>query len=120
MATAIDTARLNSQEHALEAIGPNGPTTQTSMAIRVLIAYINRRLGLPVPELNEDLPEFYRLDTSLCLVREQLEGGYVLRDHAQRLLLPREAPQPHNALRAHNEILPDRRERSCGKGGGLK
>jgi hypothetical protein len=70
MAAAIDTARLNSQELALEVIGP---TTQTSVAVRVLIAYINRLLGLPVPESDEDLPEFYRLDSGLCLVRDGKE-----------------------------------------------
>ncbi len=70
MAAAIDTARLNSQELALEA---NGPITQTSVAVQVLITYINRLLGLPVPESNEDLPEFYRLASRLCLVRDSKE-----------------------------------------------
>lgn len=51
-------------------LAPGGPTTQTSVAVRVLIAYINRLLGLPVPESAEDLPEFYRLDSGLCLVRD--------------------------------------------------
>lgn len=73
MAAAIHTAPLNSQKLALEAIGPNGPTTQMSVAVRVLIAYINRLLGLPVPESDEDLPEFYRLDPGLCLVRDGKE-----------------------------------------------
>ncbi len=67
MATAIDTVPLNSQKLVLEAIGP---TTQTSAAVRVLIAYINRLLRLPVPESDEDLPEFYQLDPGLCLVRD--------------------------------------------------
>ena len=54
-------------------LAPGGPTTQTSVAVRVLIAYINRLLGLPVPESAEDLPEFYRLDSGLCLVRDGKE-----------------------------------------------
>ena len=73
MTAAIHTAPLNSQELAPEVIGPDGPTTQTSVAVRVLIAYINRRLGLPVPESDEDLPEFYRRDSGLCLVKDGKE-----------------------------------------------
>jgi hypothetical protein len=47
------------EEKAL--LAPGGPTTQESAAVRVLITYINKRHGLPVPESDEDLPEFYRL-----------------------------------------------------------
>ncbi|VVB69193.1 Uncharacterised protein [uncultured archaeon] len=72
MAGAIFTAPSDSQKHTHEA-GLNGPTTQTSVAVRVLIAYINRLLGLPVPKSDEDLPEFYRLDPGLCLVRDSKE-----------------------------------------------
>jgi len=71
--TAMDTTRLNLQGLVLEAIGPNRPITQTSVAVRVLITYINRLLGLPVPKSNEDLPGFYQLDSGLCLVRDGKE-----------------------------------------------
>ncbi len=56
------------QEKAL--LTPGGPATQGAAAVRILIAYINRRHGLPVPESDEDLPEFYRRDIGLCLARD--------------------------------------------------
>ncbi len=49
---------------------PSCPATQESAAVRVLITYVNRLHGLPVPESDEDLPEFYRLAPGLCLVRD--------------------------------------------------
>jgi len=55
-------------EKAQLALG--GLTTQTAAAVRALITYINRLLGLPVPKSDEDLPEFYQLDPKLCLVRD--------------------------------------------------
>jgi len=56
------------EEKAL--LAPDDPAIQEAAAGRSLIAYINTRHGLTVPESNEDLPEFYRLDPGLCLVRD--------------------------------------------------
>ncbi len=55
------------EEKALPA--PSGPATQEAAAVRVLITYVNRLHGLPVPESDEDLPEFYRLAPSGFLPR---------------------------------------------------
>jgi len=44
--------------------------TQEAAAVRVLITFVNRLHGLPVPESDTDLPEFYRLGSGLCLVRD--------------------------------------------------
>ncbi len=49
-------------------LAPSGP--QTAAAVRTLITYINKIFGLPAPKSDEDLPEFYRLDPGLCLVRD--------------------------------------------------
>jgi hypothetical protein len=49
---------------------PGSPATQEAAAVRVLITYVYRLHGLPVPKSEADLPEFYRLDPSLCLVRD--------------------------------------------------
>ncbi|VVB68179.1 Uncharacterised protein [uncultured archaeon] len=51
-------------------LAPGGPATQEAAAVRVLITYVNKLHGLPVPESDEDLPEFYRLGSGLCLVRD--------------------------------------------------
>jgi len=56
------------EEKAL--LAPGGPVTQEAAAVQVLITYVNKRHGLPVPESDEDLPEFYRLGSGLCLVRD--------------------------------------------------
>jgi hypothetical protein len=56
------------EEKALLASG--GPVTQETAAVRILITFVNRLHGLPVPESEEDLPEFYRLGSGLCLVRD--------------------------------------------------
>jgi len=56
------------EEKAL--LAPGGPATQEIAAVRVLITYVNKLHGLPVPESDEDLPEFYRLGPGLCLVRD--------------------------------------------------
>jgi len=48
---------------------PEQPISQKSVAVRVLIAYLNKLLGLPVPKSNEDLPEFYQSSSGLCPVR---------------------------------------------------
>jgi len=56
------------EEKAL--LAPGGPATQEAAAVRILIAYINRRHGLTVPESDEDRPEFYRSDPGLCLARD--------------------------------------------------
>jgi hypothetical protein len=56
------------EEKAL--LAPGGPATQEAAAVQILITYINRRHGLPVPESDEALPEFYRLDPGLCLARD--------------------------------------------------
>ncbi len=51
-------------------LAPGCPLIQEAAAVRVLITYINRRHGLPVPESDDDLPEFYQLDPGLYLVRD--------------------------------------------------
>jgi hypothetical protein len=56
------------EEKALLASG--GPSPQEAAAVRVLITYVNKLHGLPVPQSDEDLPEFYRLAPGLCLVRD--------------------------------------------------
>jgi hypothetical protein len=48
----------------------SGPVTQETAAVRLLITYVNKLHGLPVPQSDEDLPEFYRLAPGLCLVRD--------------------------------------------------
>jgi len=54
-------------------LAPGGPATQEAAAVQILITYINRLHSLPVPGSDEDLPEFYRLDPGLCLVRDGKE-----------------------------------------------
>ncbi len=49
---------------------PVHPAIQETAAVRILITYINKLHGLPVPESEEDMPEFYRLGPELCLVRD--------------------------------------------------
>jgi hypothetical protein len=56
------------EEKAL--LAPDGPAIQEAAAVRSLIAYINTRHGLTVPESDENLPEFHRLDPGLCLARD--------------------------------------------------
>jgi hypothetical protein len=43
-------------------LASSSPVIQTAATVWALIIYINRLLGLPVPESDEDLPEFYRLE----------------------------------------------------------
>jgi hypothetical protein len=54
-------------------LAPGCPAIQEAAAVQVLITYVNRLHGLPVPESDEELPEFYRLDPGLCLVRDDEE-----------------------------------------------
>jgi hypothetical protein len=56
------------EEKAL--LAPGSPVIQEAAAVRILITYVNKLHGLPVPESDEDLPEFYRLGSDLCLVRD--------------------------------------------------
>jgi len=54
-------------------LAPGCPAIQEAAAVLVLITYINRRHCLPVPGSDQDLPEFYRLDPELYLVRDSEE-----------------------------------------------
>jgi len=56
------------EEKALLVLG--FPAIQEAAAVQILITYINRRHSLPVPRSDQDLPEFYRLDPGLYLVRD--------------------------------------------------
>jgi len=60
---------------AKSPLATSGPVTQESAAVRALITYIRKRHGVPVPESDEDLPEFYRLAPGLCLVRDGKKRG---------------------------------------------
>ena len=67
-----DTGRHETMDE-IAPLSPGTPATQEASAVRILIAYLNRLLGLPVPKSNEDLLEFYQLDCGLCLVRDGRE-----------------------------------------------
>jgi hypothetical protein len=67
---------------------PSGPVTQEAAAARVLITYVNRLHGLPVPGSDEDLPEFYRLGSGLCLVRDSKKRNVYNVTRARRCSCP--------------------------------
>lgn len=71
MASAAHTYPRNDELiEAKSSPAPGGPVIQEAAAVRVLITYVNRLHGLPVPGSDADLPEFYRLGPGLCLVRD--------------------------------------------------
>jgi hypothetical protein len=82
---------------------PSGPVTQEAAAARVLITYVNRLHGLPVPGSDEDLPEFYRLGSGLCLVRDSKKRNVYNVTRARRCSCP--AAKSRRALRALQDIL---------------
>jgi hypothetical protein len=49
-------------------LAPGCTAIQEAAAVQTLMAYINRRHGLPTPESDEDLLEFRRLDPGFCLM----------------------------------------------------
>jgi hypothetical protein len=67
-----DTRRHETMDE-IAPLSPGTPVTQEASAVRILITYLNRLLGLPVPKSNEDLPEFYQFASGLCLVRDGKE-----------------------------------------------
>ncbi len=97
------------EEKAL--LAPGGPVTQESAAVRVLITYVNKLHGLPVPESDADLPAFYRLGSGLCRVARQQKKGCVQRDHTHQLFLPCGA-KARRALQAPQDILSSQRGQS--------
>lgn len=58
------------RHETIDELSTRAPATQDASAVQILIAYLNRLLGLPVPKSNEDLPEFYQFNSGLCLVRD--------------------------------------------------